>query len=59
VKAMQDKQGLKVTTLSPEAEAEWRAVIVKEYPALRGKIIPAETFDKVSKAVQEYRARKK
>jgi len=59
VKAMQDKQGLKVTTLSPEAEAEWRAVVVKEYPVLRGKIIPAETFDKVSKAVQEYRARNK
>jgi TRAP-type C4-dicarboxylate transport system substrate-binding protein len=59
VKAMQDKQGLKITTLSPEAEAEWRAVVVKEYPSLRGKIVPAETFDKVSKAVQEYRARKK
>ena len=59
VKAMQDKQRLKVTSLSPEAEAEWRAVIQKEYPALRGKIVPADTFDKVSKAVQEYRARQK
>jgi TRAP-type C4-dicarboxylate transport system substrate-binding protein len=59
VKAMQEKQGLKVTTLSPEAEAEWRAIVVKEYPSLRGKVVPAQTFDKVSKAVQEYRARNK
>lgn len=57
VKAMQDKQGLKVTTLTPEAEAEWRSVIAKEYPSIRGRIVPADTFDKVSKAVQEYRAR--
>jgi hypothetical protein len=26
---------------------------------VRGKIVPADTFDKVSKAVQEYRARRK
>ena len=59
IKAMQEKQGLKVTTLSPEAEAEWRAVIQKEYPGLRGKVVPVDTFDRVSKAVQEYRARNK
>lgn len=59
VKAMQDKQGLKVTSLTPEADAEWRAAIVKEYPSIRGRIVPADTFDKVSKAVQEYRARTK
>ncbi len=57
VKAMQDKQGLKVTTLTPEAETEWRTIIGKEYPTIRGRIVPADTFDKVSKAVQEYRAR--
>lgn len=59
VKAMQAKQGLKVTTLSAEAEAEWRAVVVKEYPNIRGKIVPADTFDKVSRSVQEYRAGRK
>jgi TRAP-type C4-dicarboxylate transport system substrate-binding protein len=59
VKAMQEKQGLKVTTLTPEAEAEWRAAVVKEYPSVRGKVVPADTFDKVSRAVQEYRAAKK
>jgi TRAP-type C4-dicarboxylate transport system substrate-binding protein len=59
VKAMQDKQGLKVTSLTPEAEAEWRAAIAREYPSIRGKVVPADTFDKVSKAVQEYRARTK
>ena len=57
VKAMQDKQGLKVTTLAPEAESEWRAIIAKEYPAIRGRVVPADTFDKVSKSVQEFRAR--
>ncbi len=57
VKAMQDKQGLKVTTLAPEAESEWRVIIAKEYPAIRGRVVPADTFDKVSKSVQEFRAR--
>jgi TRAP-type C4-dicarboxylate transport system substrate-binding protein len=56
VKAMQDKQGLKVTTLTPEADAEWRSVVAREYPSLRGKVVPADTFDRVSRAVQEYRA---
>jgi len=57
IKAMQDKQGLKVTSLTPEAETDWRAVVAKEYPSIRGRVVPADTFDKVSKAVQEYRAR--
>jgi hypothetical protein len=34
-------------------------VVVKEYPSLRGKVVPADTFDKVSRAVQEYRAARK
>lgn len=56
IKAMQDKQGLKVTTLTPPEDAEWRAVVAREYPSLRGKVVPADTFDRVSRAVQEYRA---
>ena len=56
IKAMQDKQGLKVTPLTPEAEAEWRAIAAREYPTIRGKLVPAETFDQVMRAVQEYRA---
>lgn len=59
VKAMQDKQGLKVSTLSPEAEAEWRALVVKEYPNIRGKLVPADMFDQVNRAVQDFRAGKK
>jgi TRAP-type C4-dicarboxylate transport system substrate-binding protein len=59
VKAMQDKQGLKVNTLSPEADAEWRALVVKEYPSIRGKLVPADMFDQVTRAVQEFRAGKK
>lgn len=45
VQAMKDKQGLKVTTLSPEAEREWRAEIGRMYPRVRGAIVPAEMFD--------------
>jgi TRAP-type transport system periplasmic protein len=45
VQAMKDKQGLKVTTLSPEAERELRAEISRMYPRVRGNIVPAEMFD--------------
>lgn len=59
VKAMQEKQGLKVNTLSPEADAEWRALVVKEYPNIRGKLVPADMFDQVTRAVQDFRAGKR
>jgi TRAP-type C4-dicarboxylate transport system substrate-binding protein len=59
VKAMQDKQGLKVTTLSPEADAELHALVVKEYPNIRGKLVPADMFDQVNRAVQDFRAGKR
>ena len=42
---MKDKQGLKVITLTPEAEREWRAEISRLYPRVRGAIVPAEMFD--------------
>ena len=45
VQAMKDKQGLKVTTLTPEAEREWRAEIERFYPRVRGTVIPAPMFD--------------
>jgi hypothetical protein len=34
-----------VTTLSPEAEREWRAEVARYYPRVRGTIIPAPMFD--------------
>ena len=45
IQAMKDKQGLKVTTLSPEAEREWRAEVARYYPRVRGTIIPEQMFD--------------
>ncbi len=45
IQAMKDKMGLKVTTLSPEAEREWRAEIARLYPDVRGTIVPAPMFD--------------
>src|SRR5262245_2551906 len=45
IEAMKDKKGLKVTTLTPEAEREWRAEVARYYPRVRGTIIPAPIFD--------------
>ena len=45
VQAMRDKMGLKVTTLTPEAEREWRAEVARRYPLLRGKLVPAPMYD--------------
>jgi len=54
IEAMKDKQGLKVTTLTPEAEREWRAEVARYYPRVRGTIIPAPIFDT---AVETLKAR--
>jgi TRAP-type C4-dicarboxylate transport system substrate-binding protein len=45
IQAMQDKLGLKVTTLSAEADREWRAEVARHYPNLRGRVVPASMFD--------------
>lgn len=49
------KRGLKVHTVTPEADAEWRQLAETAYPLLRGHTVPAETFDEVNRLVQEYR----
>ena len=50
------KNGLKVTHVSPSAEAEWRKMVEDIHPQIRGKIIPADVFDEVRKFRDEYRA---
>jgi TRAP-type C4-dicarboxylate transport system substrate-binding protein len=55
VVAMQ-KRGLKVTTLTPETEIEWRNAAESVYPKIRGKIVPEDIFDQTQKLLQEYRA---
>jgi TRAP-type C4-dicarboxylate transport system substrate-binding protein len=45
IEAMKDKLRLEVTTLSPEADREWRAEVARLYPSLRGRVVPAPMFD--------------
>jgi TRAP-type C4-dicarboxylate transport system substrate-binding protein len=49
------KRGLKVHTLTPEAEAAWRKVADDAYPKIRGAIVPAELFDEVQRLLNDYR----
>lgn len=55
IQAMVEKQGLKVTSLSPEAYREWMAEVDKVSPRIRGNIIPADMFDRVKATLKEYR----
>lgn len=55
VEAMK-KRGLKVQTLTPQIEAEWRLAAERMYPLVRGNMVPAEFFDEVQRLLREYRA---
>jgi TRAP-type C4-dicarboxylate transport system substrate-binding protein len=50
------KNGLKVSHVPPDAQAEWRKIVEDVYPQIRGKIIPADTFDAARKFRDEFRA---
>jgi len=50
------KNGLKVSHVPPDAQAEWRKIVEDVYPQIRGKIIPADMFDAARKYRDEYRA---
>jgi TRAP-type C4-dicarboxylate transport system substrate-binding protein len=56
VQAMKDKMGLKVTTLTPEAEREWRAEVARRYPLLRGTLVPAPIYDATVETLKARRA---
>jgi TRAP-type C4-dicarboxylate transport system substrate-binding protein len=56
IRTMQTKHGLKVQSVSPELEAQWRAECEKFYPQIRGSIVPADMYDLVQKLLAEYRA---
>lgn len=55
VQAMQ-KRGLKVQAVTPEIEAEWRKLADQLYPMVRGRLVPAESFDEVQRLLRDYRA---
>jgi len=53
------KRGLKVTKVTPEVEAEWRAAAEAVYPQVRGKLVPEDIFDEALKFIAEYRGSQK
>jgi TRAP-type C4-dicarboxylate transport system substrate-binding protein len=55
-KAVMKKGGLNIVEVTPAQKAQWIAAAEKSYPVLRGTSVPAETFDAVKKAAEEYRA---
>jgi TRAP-type C4-dicarboxylate transport system substrate-binding protein len=56
VQAMKDKMGLKLTTLTPEAEREWRAEVARRYPLLRDTLVPAPMYDATIEILKARRA---
>jgi TRAP-type C4-dicarboxylate transport system substrate-binding protein len=50
------KNGLKVSHVPPDVQAQWRKIVEDVYPRIRGKIIPADMFDMALKYRNEYRA---
>ena len=50
------KRGLKIASVSPEIDAEWRAICEAVYPKIRGKLVPADIFDETMRLLAEYRA---
>jgi TRAP-type C4-dicarboxylate transport system substrate-binding protein len=57
--AAMEKRGLTVTRVTPEIEAEWRALAEGVYPKIRGPIVPADIFDETMRVLAEYRAGQK
>lgn len=54
VRVMKER-GLKTLAVPPDVEAIWRKAAEEVYPRIRGKVVPADVFDEVVRAVQEYR----
>jgi TRAP-type C4-dicarboxylate transport system substrate-binding protein len=55
VQAMQ-KRGLVVHEVPRVAEAEWARLAESVYPQIRGRMVPADMFDKVRRLLEERRA---
>lgn len=52
------KRGLQVNKPNADQMKEWRALSESLYPRIRGKMVPAETFDEVFAHLKTYRASK-
>jgi TRAP-type C4-dicarboxylate transport system substrate-binding protein len=55
VEAMK-KRGLVINKPNPEQQKEWNELADKLYPRIRGKLVPADTFDEVVGHLKAYRA---
>ncbi|MEO6036392.1 MAG: TRAP transporter substrate-binding protein DctP [Verrucomicrobiota bacterium] len=55
VEAMK-KRGLKVHSVTPEAEVQWKQIAEAAYPKIRGITVPAEVFDEVMNQLKTFRA---
>lgn len=55
VRAMRDKQGLRIVPFPAAVEAEWRSQVQRAYPKIRGAVVPEDTFDAVVAALDVYR----
>lgn len=58
VEAMK-KRGLQVHRPTPEQMKEWNELAEALYPRIRGRMVPAETFDEVFALLKAYRAGKR
>jgi TRAP-type transport system periplasmic protein len=58
IAAMCEKQHLVVHRPSADDAEEWRSGIARIYPQLRGPIVPADMFDEVLAALEEFRSGK-
>jgi TRAP-type C4-dicarboxylate transport system substrate-binding protein len=52
------KRGLTVNKPNAEQMKEWNELAERLYPKVRGKLVPAETFDEVVAHLKTYRASK-
>ena len=52
------KRGLTVNTPTPEQMKSWNALADNLYPRIRGKLVPAATFDEVTAHLKAYRSGK-
>lgn len=54
IQAMQGR-GLKVHPATPEIEDQWRKLVEKIHPKIRGTMVPVEVFDEVQQHLKAYR----
>ena len=52
------KRGLTVNVPTPEQTKAWNALADNLYPRIRGKLVPAATFDEVTAHLKAYRSGK-